>query len=89
MMICYIDCLPYDCEYGAHCYRLYFTDHTEICYSPNGASEQSGYTTTYIQSLCKQDKIKCYWFRVGWYIPIEQVKALKERKKNHGKRAKS
>lgn len=74
----YFECLPYDTKYGPHCYRI----GGEIYYSPNGASEQSGYSVQYIQYLCKEGKIDCIRDFIWWYIPLKQVKELKERKNN-------
>ena len=75
-----IECLPYDCEYGPHCYKLTIAGYSEVFYSPHGVAERSGYTTTYIQYLCKNGQINCFMFDGLWFIPVRQAEELKKRK---------
>lgn len=50
-----------------------------VYWSPNKASYAVGYTGSYIQYLCKEDKIDHYWYAGGYILSPKALIELRKR----------
>lgn len=50
----------------------------DVYWTPNKAAAAVGHTSKYLQHLCKNGKVKCYWYG-GYIIPPASMIELRER----------
>lgn len=77
------------CE-GGFCYEIAFgvvlpgttlsatTVPHDVYWTSRKASYLIGYTWKHIQHLCRNDKIRCYWFGGAYEIPVDEVIRLRK-----------